>query len=101
MKHYTLAEHHTFCVESEIPNGEVWREVTKLGWLPEGIYHDPDQSFNPERKARRKKRQLTPEYKAKFIAYRDRPEFRAILKTPEYKARRKEYAKRYYWKNKK
>ena len=44
-------------------------EVGKLGWLPEGIYHAPDQSFNPEykewRKEYDKKYHSTPEYKAK------------------------------------
>ena len=83
MKHYTLAEHHTFCVESGIPGEKVWREVVKLGWLPEGIYHSPDQSFNPKHKAKQK------EWDRK---YRSKPERRA---------KQKEYNKRYYRRNKK
>ena len=50
MKHYTLPEHRTFCIESGINVKSEWMEVGKLGWLPEGIYHAPDQSFNPEYK---------------------------------------------------
>ena len=89
MKYYTLAEHHTFCVESGIPGVEVWREVARLGWLPEGIFHKPDDAFNPERKAKQKeynkKYTSTPEYKAWLKKYKS---------TPEYKATRKEYDKR-------
>ena len=106
MKHYTYQEHHVFCIESGIPGVKVWREVAKLGWMPEGIYHDPDQSFNPERKARRKKRQLTPEHKARRKEYAKKyhstPEYKAKKKewdrkyrsTPEYSAKKKEYDKR-------
>ena len=69
MKYYTLAEHRTFCIESGIPNGEVWHEVAKLGWLPKGIYHSPDQAFNPEIKLKQRKRQKDyasiPEYQAR------------------------------------
>ena len=82
MKYYTLPEHRTFCIESGIPNVEVWREVVKLGWLPEGIYHAPDIAFNPKRKEYR----LTPEFKARKKKYRS---------TPEYKAKQKEYRNRY------
>ena len=99
MKHYTLEEHHTFCVESGIPGVEVWREVAKLGWLPEGIYHNPEKSFNPKHKARQKeyqkKRQSTPEFKDKQREYHLTPEFkekqRERQSTPEYKEWRKEY----------
>ena len=102
MKHYTLPEHRTFCIESGIPNGEVWKQVVKLGWMPEGIYHAPDAAFDPKQKEKQKeyqkKRQSTPEYKAWRKAYRDRPEYKAKQKkynsTPEVKAKRKEYYRR-------
>ena len=86
MKHYTLAEHRTFCIESGIPNGEVWREVSHLGWLPEGIYHNPDQAFNPEIKARQKYYGSIPENKAKQKANDKKRQ-----STPEYKIKKKEY----------
>ena len=103
MKYYTLAEHHTFCVESGIPNGEVWKQVAKLGWLPEGIYRDPEKGFNPKQKERqnkyKKKYRLTPEYSAWQKEYRNRPENRAKQRkdrsTPEYRAWRKEYDRKY------
>ena len=76
MKYYTLAEHRTFCIESGIPNGEVWHEVAKLGWLPKGIYHSPDQAFNPEIKLKQRKRQ------------------KDYASIPEYQARKKEYYKK-------
>ena len=88
MKHYTLEEHHIFCVESGIPNGEVWHEVANLGWMPEGIYHNPDQSFNPKFKAYQK-------------AYYSSPEAKAKKKKHEYKAKKKEWNKRRYRSNKK
>ena len=98
MKHYTLAEHRTFCIESGISTGLVWHEVVKLGWMPDGIYHNPDIAFNPEYKAKEKARKSTPEYKAWRKAYRDRPEYKAKQKkynsTPEVKAKRKEYYRR-------
>ncbi len=95
MKYYTLAEHHTFCVESGIPGVAVWREVVKLGWMPEGIYHDPENAFNPKQKAKQieyqKKRQSTPEFKAKQKEYDEKRH-----STPEYRAKKKEYDKRRY-----
>ena len=97
MKHYTLAEHRTFCIESGIPNGEVWREVVKLGWMPEGILHNPDQAFNPERKEKQKeyhkKRRSTPEAKAKQKEFNKKRQ-----STSEYKAYKKEYDKK-RWRN--
>ena len=113
MKYYTLAEHHIFCVESGIPGVDVWREVAKLGWLPEGIFHKPDNAFNPERKEYQKEYNKnytsTPEYKARRKKYRSTPEHKANRKeidrkyrsTPEHKAWRKEYDKRRYRRNKK
>ena len=103
MKYYTLAEHHTFCVESGIPGVEVWREVVKLGWLPEGIYHDPEKGFNPKQKEKQKeynrKYRATPEGKAKKKEYQSTPEYKEKQKkyksTPEYKEWRKEWNKRY------
>ena len=96
MKYYTLAEHHTFCVESGIYNSIIWHEVVKLGWMPEGIYHKPDDAFDPERKAKQKKYskkyRSTPEAKAKQKKYES---------TPERKAKQKEYNKRHYLRNKK
>ena len=80
MKHYTLAEHRTFCIESGISTGLVWHEVVKLGWMPDGIYHNPDIAFNPEYKEWRK------EWDKKY---------RSI---PENKARKKEYDKK-RWRN--
>ena len=85
MKHYTLAEHRTFCIESGIATGLVWHEVVKLGWMPDGIYHNPDIAFNPEYKAKEKARKSTPEYKAKDKVRRA---------SPEYKATKKEWNKR-------
>ena len=82
MKYYTYQEHHIFCIKSGIPNGEVWKQVVKLGWLPDGIYHKPDLAFNPKYKAYQK------EYDKR------RYENRANRKTPEYKAKKKEYDKR-------
>ena len=107
MKHYPLAEHHTFCVESGIDSCLLWKQVVKLGWLPEGIYHKPDDAFNPKQKAKQKDYQKklysTPEYKAKQKKYQSTPEYRAKKKeidrrynsTPEHKARRKEYDRKY------
>ena len=116
MKYYTLAEHRTCCIESGIPNGEVWHEVAKLGWLPKGIYHSPDQAFNPEIKLKQRKRQKDyasiPEYQARKKEYYKKrhsiPGYRAEKKEydkkyrsiPENKARKKEYDKR-RWRNKK
>ena len=115
MKYYTLAEHHTFCVESGIPNGAVWKQVSNLAWMPEGIYHDPTNAFSPKHKAKRKKyskkRYSTPEGKAWQKDYQKNrystPEYRAWRKeydrkyrSTEYKARKKEYDKR-RWRNKK
>ena len=102
MKHYTLAEHRTFCIASGINVKSEWLEVGTLGRLPEGIYHAPDASFDPKQKEKQKeyqkKRQSTPEYKAWRKAYRDRPEYKAKQKkynsTPEVKAKRKEYYRR-------
>ena len=96
MKHYTLEEHHIFCVESGIPNREVWHEVANLGWMPEGIYHNPDQSFTPKFKARQKKYNLTPKYKAA-----KKETDRKYQSTSEYKAKKKEWNKRRYRSNKK
>ena len=105
MKYYTLAEHRTFCIESGIPNGEVWREVAKLGWLPKGIYHNPANAFDPKQKEYDKKRQSTPEAKAYQKERHSTPEHKAKRKeyesTPEYKARKKEWNKRRYRRNKK
>ena len=99
MKHYTLAEHHTFCVESGIPNGEVWKEVAKLGLLPEGIYHNPATAFNTQSRAQQKKHRATPEHKAKEKIRRSKPEFkakkRAYLSRDEVIKRRKEVHKIY------
>ena len=117
MKYYTYQEHHIFCIKSGIPNGEVWKQVVKLGWMPEGIYHMPDDAFDPKQKvrvkkyqstpkarAKKKEIQSTPEFKAWQKAYRDRPENRAKQikdrSTPEFKAWRKEYDKRRYLRNK-
>ena len=116
MKHYTLPEHRTFCIESGINVKSEWMEVGKLGWLPEGIYHAPDQSFNPEYKEWRKewdkKYRSIPENKARKKEYKNRPHsipgYRAEKKEydkkyrsiPENKARKKEYDKR-RWRNKK
>ena len=104
MKHYTLPEHRTFCIESGINVKSEWMEVGKLGWLPEGIYHAPDQSFNPEYKEWRKewdkKYRSIPENKARKKEYRNRPENRAKQikdrSTSEYKEWRKEYDKKYH-----
>ena len=85
MKYYTLAEHHTFCVESGIYSSKVWYEVARLGWLPEGIYHNPDQAFDPKRKEWDKKRQSTSEYKAKKKEFNKKRQ-----STSEYKAYKKE-----------
>ena len=124
MKHYTYEEHHTFCVESGIYNSTIWYEVVRLGWLPEGIFHNPDQAFDPKRKewdkkyystpeykARKKENSSTPEYKTKRKEYNKKytstPEYKAWLKkyrsTPEYKASRKEIDRKYnrYRRNKK
>ena len=99
MKHYTLPEHRTFCIESGIPNGEVWKEVAKLGLLPEGIYHNPATAFNPQSRAQQKKHNAIPEVKARKKAYSSRPERMAKKRetdrkhqaTPGYKAKQKEY----------
>ena len=77
-----------------ISNGEVWHEVSHLGWMPEGIYHAPDQSFNPKFKLKQRKRQKDyasiPEYKASRKEY-----YKKQHSTPEFKTRRKEYMKKY------
>ena len=105
MKYYTLPEHRTFCIESGIPNGEVWNEVAKLGWLPEGIYRNPSNAFDPKQKARVKKYQSTPEYRMKQKVRRSTSEYKAVQRkfrsTPEFRMKEKEYNKRHYWKNKK
>jgi len=108
MKHYTLPEHRTFCIESGINVKSEWMEVGKLGWLPEGIYHAPNQAFNPEIKLKQRKRQKDyssiPENKAKKKEYNRKyhstPENnkrqRELYSTPEYKARKKEYDRKYH-----
>ena len=118
MKYYTYQEHHIFCIKSGIPNGEVWNEVSHLGWLPEGIYRNPANAFDSKQKARVKKyqstheyrmkqkvRRSTSEYKAVQKEYRNRPENRAKQikdrSTSEYKEWRKEYDKRRYRRSKK
>ena len=100
MKYYTYEEHHVFCIESGIYNSTIWYEVVKLGWLPEGIYHEPAVAFNPKQKAKQKeydkKRQSTLEHKAKRKEYDKKRQ-----STLEHKAKRKEWNKRHYLKNKK
>ena len=99
MKYYTLAEHRTFCIASGINVKSEWLEVGKLGWLPEGIYHNPATAFNPQSRAQQKKHRATPEHKAKEKIRRSKPEFkakkRAYLSRDEVIKRRKEVHKIY------
>ena len=67
MKYYTYQEHHIFCVESGIDSCLLWRQIADLDWLPEGIYHNPDNAFNPERKAKAKEYRSPHEHKAKQV----------------------------------
>ena len=93
MKYYTYQEHHVFCVESGIDSCLLWKQVADLGWLPEGIYHNPANAFNPKKKEKqkkyKKKYRSTPEYKAWQKKYKKK-----YRSTPEYKAWRKEYYRR-------
>ena len=95
MKYYTYEEHKIFCVESGIYNSTIWHEVVKLGWMPEGIYHEPAVAFNPKIKERRKIKSKTPEYKASRRAYLQKPKVKARRRRPENIAYHKEYNKKY------
>tara|TARA_B110000014_G_C20115314_1_gene588867 strand:- start:2133 stop:2468 length:336 start_codon:yes stop_codon:yes gene_type:complete len=45
---YSFAEHREFAIHTGIETSREWKEVYKLGWMPDGIYNDPGTIFgNP------------------------------------------------------
>ena len=91
MKYYSYQEHHVFCVESGIDSCLLWKQGADLGWLPDGIYHNPANAFNPKQKEYRS----TPEFKARVRKYQSKPKVKAMRKnyqsSPEYQTWLKKY----------
>ena len=45
---YDFETHKTFARESGFESYNEWEEVSSKGWLPNGIYRNPQRSFKPD-----------------------------------------------------